>query len=111
MLLNTLQKKSVLAVILAYSGVVWLKAWHQYGYSRSAIVFPFASNWLRDSMVILIPVLLAVWGGVALAQWLIDRFNGRMSSSTQSILMASILGGMTSLTIILMENNRAIGNR
>lgn len=114
MILNTLPKKSALAVLIAYGSIVWLKEWHQYVYTRSAINFPPVSSWLRDSMIVLIPVMLAVWVGVAIAQWLIERSKGRMSPSTQSILAAAILGGVTSSTIMLIENTRifwtGIGN-
>lgn len=108
MIFNTLPKMSVLAIFIACGGVVWLNEWHQYGYSSTALTFPSVSSWLRDSMIVLIPVMLAVWLGIALAQRIINRFDQRMSPSTQSILTAAILGGMTSLTIILMENNRTI---
>ncbi|MBI3241376.1 MAG: hypothetical protein HYZ49_03690 [Chloroflexi bacterium] len=103
MILDTLPKKSVLAVLIACGGIVWLNEWHQFAYSRSPINFPPVSNWLRDSMFVLIPVALAIWIGIALSQWLIDRFGGRMSPSAQSMLTAAILGGATSFAIILME--------
>lgn len=106
MILNSLLKKSALAVIFAYGGVAWLNVWHQYGYSRSMLIFPSISSGLRDSMILLIPVMLAVWAGIALVQWLVNRSNGRMSISTQSILTAAILGGLSSITIIVMENTR-----
>lgn len=106
MILNSLFKKSALAVIFAYGGVAWLNIWHQYNYSRSALVFPPISNWLRDSLILLLPVMLAVWAGIALAQWLINRSGERMSLSTQYILTAAILGVVTSVTIIVMENTR-----
>jgi len=114
MILNTLPNKSALAAIIAYAGIVWLNEWHQFVYTRSAIEFPPVSNWLRDSMIVLIPVTLAVWVGIGLIQWIIDRFGRRMSPSTQSMLAATILGGLTSLSIILIETNRifrtGIGN-
>ena len=109
MILNTLPKKFALSTLIACCSVVWLNTWHQYGYSRSAINFPPISNWFRDSMIVLIPVMLAVWVSIALTQWLIGRSNGRMSPSTQSMLAAAILGGMTSITIMLIENYRIIG--
>jgi hypothetical protein len=63
---------------------------------------------LRDTLIILLPVMLAVWIGAALTQWIINRSNGRMSVSTQSMLAAGILGGMTSITISLIESTRGI---
>jgi hypothetical protein len=107
--LNTLPKKIALAILIAFGSVVWLNTWHQYVYTRSQIVFPPVSNRLRDTLIILIPVMLAVWIGAALTQWIINRSSGRMSVSTQSILAAGILGGLTSITISLMESTRGIG--
>jgi hypothetical protein len=107
--LNTLPKKITLAILIAFGSVVWLNTWHQYVYTRSRIDFPPVSNRLRDTLILLIPVLLAVWIGAALTQWIISRSNGRMSVSTQSILTAGILGGITSITISLIETTRGLG--
>ncbi len=113
MTLDTLAKKSALAVLITYGSVAWLTVWHEFGFNFR-MTFPSNSSWARDTMIILLPVMLAVWVGIALAQWLINRFHGRMSPSTQSMLTASILGGLTTLSIILMEANRifrtGIGN-
>ncbi len=109
MILNTFSRKFALAIFIAFGSVLWLNKWHQYVYTRSRVDFPPVSNWLRDSMIILLPVLLAVWIGVALTEWITNRSNGRMSASTQSILAAAILGGMTSITISLIESTRGIG--
>ncbi len=108
MILNTLLRKSVLAIFIACGGVAWLNEWHQYGYSSTAIIFPPVSSWMRDSMIVLIPIMFAVWASMTFAEWIINRFTQHLSPSTQSILTAAILGGVTSLTIVLMENNRAI---
>ena len=106
MILKTLPNKIVLAALISYSGILWLNLQHEFVYTRSAIQFPPVSNWLRDAMIVLIPVMLAVWIGIGLTQWVIDRFGRRLSSSTQSMLAAAILGGVTSLSIILIEANR-----
>ena len=108
MTFNTLPKKSVLAVLIAFSSVAWLTVWHEFGFN-TRMSFPSNSSWSRDTMIILLPVMLAVWVSVALAQWLINLSHGRMSPSTQSMLTASILGGLTTLSIILMEANRIFG--
>lgn len=108
MIFNTLTKKSVLAVFIACGGVVWLNEWHQYGYSSTELTFPSVSSWLRDSMIVLLPVMLAVWFGLTLAQWIIDRFDHKLSPSTQAILTATLLGGATSLAFLLIENNQII---
>ena len=107
-MLNTIARKFILAVLISYGSVVWLSEWHQYGYSRSPLQFPPVSSWLRDSMIVFAPVMLAVWVGTVLAQWLIGRSNGRMSASTQSILTAAILAGFTTIAVILTEGNRII---
>jgi hypothetical protein len=109
MILNTLPKKITLAILIAFGSVVWLNTWHQYVYTNSRIAFPPVSNRLRDTLIILIPIMLAVWIGVALTQWIINRSSGRMSISTQSILAAGILGSLTSLTISLIESIRGTG--
>lgn len=109
MTLDTLPRKFVLAILIAFGSIVWLNQWHRYIYTRSRIDFPRVSNNLRDTIIILIPVVLAVWIGVALSQWVINRFSGRMSPATQSILAAGILGGITSITITLTESIRNIG--
>ena len=109
MILNTVPRKLALAILIAFGSVVWLNTWHQYVYTRSRVNFPPVSNTLRDTLIILIPVLLAVWIGVALTQWIINRSSGQMSPSTQSMLTAGTLGCLTSITVTLMESIRGIG--
>ncbi len=106
MILNTFPKKLALAALIAFGGIVWLNRLHEFFYSRSAIQFPPVSNWLRDALIVLVPVMLAVWIGMGLVQWMIDRFGQRLSLSTQSILAAAILGALTSLATIVIEANR-----
>ena len=106
MILNTLPKKLVLAVLIACGSIVWLNQWHKYVYSRGEVQFPPVSNWLRDSLIVLIPITLAVWLGVALIEWLNNRFGERISPTGQTILAATILGSMTSLATTLIEVNR-----
>lgn len=106
MVLNSLPKKIALAALIASCGIVWLNLWHQFVYTRSAIQFPVVSNWLRDAITVLLPVVLAVWIGIDLLQWMTNRFGRRLSLSTQSMLAAAIVGGMTSLSIVLIEANR-----
>jgi hypothetical protein len=106
MLLKSLPSKLVLTALIAYGGIEWLKLWHRFVYTRSAIIFPPFSSWLRDLMIVLVPVLLAVWIGIGLLQWIIDHFGRRMSASWQSILTAITLGGVTSLSFVLVEANQ-----
>ena len=108
MILNTLPRKFAIAILIACASVIWLSKWHQYVYTRSRVDFPPVSNWMRDSMFILIPVMLAVWVGFALAQQITDRLSGRMSASSQSMLVAAILGGMTTIMILLVESSRSL---
>ena len=98
----------MLAIFIACGGVMWLNEWHQYGYSSTEINFPTVSSWLRDSMIVLPPVMLAVWLGVALAQWINNRFDHKWSPSTQSICLAILMGVGTSLVFMLIESNRVI---
>ncbi len=106
MILNTLPKKFARAVLIAFVGIAWLNLLHEFVYTPSAIQFPPVSNWLRDTLIVLAPVMLAVWIGIALVQWMIDRFGRRLSVSTQSMLAAAMLGALTSLSTILIEANR-----
>lgn len=108
MILNTLSRKSILAVFIAHGSVLWLNRWHQYGYSTSPINFPPFSSWWRDSMIVFLPVMLAVWIGVWFSQLIIDRSSQRMTPFTQSMLIAGILGGGTSIMIALMESSRVV---
>lgn len=94
---------------MAGTSILWLKAWHQYGFSRTRIAFPPFSNWGRDSKIVLLPVLLAVWVGVALAQMLITRSGNKFTVSTNTILVACILAGIGTAAVILVEGSRVIG--
>ena len=98
----------MLAIFIACGGVMWLNEWHQYGYSSTEINFPTVSSWLRDSMIVLLPVMMAVWLGVALAQWINNRFDHKWSPSTQSICLAILMGVVTSLVFMLIESSRVI---
>jgi len=105
MALDTFPKKSALAAILAYGSMVWLSQWHKVAYSSTAIQFPPFSNWLRDFIVLLPPMLLAVWLGTLLAQRLVDRFGEMMSGSTRSLVTAALLAFSTAVVVMLIENN------
>lgn len=108
MTINTPLKQFILAIFIACSSVLWLNQWHQYGYTRSPITFPPVSTWWRDAFLILIPLVLAVWLGSALAQRVTERFAGRFSPSMQIVLAAVILGGATTAAVLLMENTRIV---
>lgn len=108
MTINTPLKQFILAIFIACSSVLWLNQWHQYGYTRSPITFPPVSTWWRDAFILLIPLLLAVWLGSALAQRLAERFAGRFSPSMQIVVAAAILGGATTAAVLLMENTRIV---
>ena len=107
-MINTVSRKSILAILIAIGSILWLYLWHRYGYSRAPLPFPPVSSWLRDAMIIFVPVLLAILAGSALSQWLIGHSQGRLASSLQSILEAFILAVVTSLGIMLIENDRTL---
>ena len=106
MVFNTLPKKFAVSILIACGSIVWLNKWHQYVYTRSRIDFPPVSNWVRDSILVLIPIMLAVWAGAILTQRITDRFGNWMSASTQSMVTASILGSMSTMMILLVEGSR-----
>lgn len=108
MIFNTLPRKFAIAILISCASVMWLNKWHQYVYTRSRVDFPPVSTWAHDSMFILVPVMLAVWIGSALAQQITDLLSGRISASSQSMLIAAILGGMTTIAILLVESSRLI---
>ena len=108
MKLNTLFRKSTLAVLITFGSIIWLNKWHEYVYSHGAVKFPPVSNWLRDSLIVLIPIIIAVWLGFVLIEWFTHRFGERLTPTGQIVLTATILGCLTSLATILIEANRAI---
>ena len=91
MKLNSFSKKFVLAILIAFGGVVWLNVWHRLEHDHGLINSMPVSNWLGDSLIVLLPIMLAVWGGLALSQRLIDRSSGRMHSWLQTGLKAAVL--------------------
>jgi len=107
--LDTFPKKTALASILAYGSVVWLSQWHQFAYSAKAIQFPPFSSWLRDTIILMPPILLVIWLGTLLTQRLTERFGARISGSTRSILTSGLLAVSTSLVVMLIENNGRFG--
>lgn len=109
MTINTpLKQLFILAILIACSSVLWLNQWHQVGFTRTPITFPPVSTWWRDVFLLLIPLVLVVWLGSALAQRVAERFVGRFSPSMQIVLVAVILGGLTTATILIVENSRIV---
>ena len=106
--LNTLPRKLILACLLAYGSVRWLNIWHQYGFSRSPIDFPTVSSWWRDSFALFVPILLAIWIGIAIAERFIQTSAGRISASNQSMFAAAILSIVTTLTVMTVEGSRSL---
>ena len=112
---NTLSKKIVLTVLVAFGGILWLNVWHQIGHSHEVIAASSPIlNWLRDSVILLLPVMLAVWIGTVIAQWIGARSNGRISILAQSSLTIALVGILTSIVLVVVEANRflrtGIGN-
>ena len=114
MKLDTISKKITLSILIAFGGVLWLNIWHQIGHSHEAIGASPMVYWLRDSFILLLPVMLAVWTFAAIAQRLRDRSNGRISPIMRSALSVGVLGVFTSVIFISIETNRVfrmgIGN-
>ncbi len=108
MIFNTVPKKFAVSILIACSSIVWLNKWHQYVYTRSRIDFPPVSNWVRDSIFVLLPIMLAIWTGVILTQKINNRFSRWMSASTQSMMTASVLAGMSTVMILFVEGSRNI---
>lgn len=86
MKINSTSKKFLLAFLIAYGGVLWLNVWHRIGHSYGMMGSEPMLSWLRDSVIVLLPVLLAVLIGTAAAQWLGRLSNGRMPPLAQTSL-------------------------
>jgi hypothetical protein len=99
-------KNLLLAILITYGGVLWLNVWHQLGHNHGLVSASEVLSWLRDSTIILLPVMLAVWSAFAIVQWLINLSNGRMSPLAQSILSVAFTSILTSAVFILIESNR-----
>ena len=108
MKINSNSRKLLLTILIAYGGVLWLNVWHQIGHSHGTIGLSPLLYWLRDSIIILLPVMLAVWTGTAITQWLSDRSNGRMSPFAQSSLSVVLMGLLTSVAFIMIESNHSL---
>ena len=55
MKLDTISKKIMLSVLVAFGGVFWLNTWHHLG-GRGALISAPLGYWLRDSIFILAPL-------------------------------------------------------
>jgi hypothetical protein len=108
MKIDTILKKITLTLFAALGGVLWLNIWHQIGHSHETIGSSPVVYWLRDSLIVLLPILLAVLIGSALLQWLGDRFSGRISPRSQTALTVAMLGVLTSTAIIMVEASRIL---
>ena len=108
MKINTNSKKLLLALLLAYGGVLWLNVWHQIGHSYGTIGSSPVVYWLRDSVIVLLPALLAVFLGTGLSQWLGNRSNGRLSPRAQNFLSVVFVSGLSALAFVLIESNPSL---
>ena len=108
MKLNSFSKKFVLAILIAFGGVVWLNVWHRLEHDHGLINSMPVSNWLGDSLIVLLPIMLVVWGGLALSQRLIDRSSRRMHSWLQTGLKAAVLGILSAAVLVLFETNTSL---
>ena len=114
MKINTNSRKFLLSILIAYGGVLWLNVWHQLGHNHGLISASPVLFWLRDSSIVLLPVMLAVWVAAAIIQRLSDRSNGGMPPLAHSLLSVGIMSILTSLPFIMIESNHSfrtgIGN-
>lgn len=108
MIIDTLPKKFSLAVLISFGSVVWLYTWHEYGFSRTPLLFPPFSNESRDALIILIPVMLGVWISVQLTKWIVELTGRRMSTSNQAILAALITTSLITTLVMSIEGTRTI---
>ena len=108
MKINSILKKFFLTVLVAYGGILWLYVRHKLGHDHGVVGAAPVQYWLRDSIIVLLPVFLAVMIGTALVQWLVDRSNGRLSPKAQSALSVILLGVLTSAILLVIESNRTL---
>ncbi len=108
MISKNVYQKIFLAVVFAMGDVLWLKIWHQYGYSDFPLIFPYLSSWWRDAFIVLFPVALAVWVGAYLAERILDRSPWQITGSSRSVITAFLLGTMASAVFAIVENDKQI---
>ncbi len=110
MKIESISQKIVMTVLVAFGGVLWLNVWHQIGHNSHEVIEGASTMtyWLSDSITVLLPVLFVIWGGSFLAQWLEDRFSGRISSKALTALTVILLGGLTSTLLVAVEATRIL---
>ncbi|MBI5944062.1 MAG: IPT/TIG domain-containing protein [Chloroflexi bacterium] len=108
MKINTLIRKFLLTVLIAYGGVLWLYVRHKLAHDHGVIGSSPVAYWLRDSVMVLLPVFLAVWVGAWLVQRLADRSNGRTTPKRQFALSVMILGVLTTAVLLVIESSRGL---
>ena len=108
MKIDTISRKITLTLLAAFGGVLWLNVWHQIGHSHEIIGASPVAYWVRDSLMVLLPVMLAVLSSAALIQWLGNRFNSRISPRVLTILTVTLLGALTSTVLIMAEISRIL---
>jgi len=107
-------KKFSLVVLLSLGSILWLNVWHRLEHEHGLSSPEPVLNWLRDALLFLLPVMAAVWfGGLILQRWL-DRSAKQRGTRMQIVLSSVVLGGFSTLVVILMESNNflhsAVGN-
>jgi len=102
---TTFSRKTVLAIFVAFGGVGWLDVWSRLRHAQVLSSPVSISTWLRDSLIVLPPVLLAIWLGVEFTQRLFKPAN----KAGRVMLDLLILGGLTAIAILLIQNNTRLG--
>ncbi len=104
MKINTSFRNIFLAIMTSYGGLLWLNAWHQYHEHGIFGALPFF-NWARDLVIVVGPVLLAVWIADGLSRWLSERLKWKSSNFSQSVIMVFILSVLAATVLVSIEAN------
>ncbi|HNN12341.1 MAG TPA: multicopper oxidase domain-containing protein, partial [Anaerolineales bacterium] len=108
MKINNNIKKFFLALLIALSSVLWLNVWHQISYRQGEIVTSPFQHWLSDATFVFLPILIAVWIGVTLVQWISGDSEERLSVSSQSMLAILFVGVLVSSVVLMIETRQNI---
>lgn len=96
--------KVLLSLVLAYGGVLWLGVWHHVSHEFTSPAAQPVMNWLRDSAIVLLPVMLAVFAGTTLVQGLDKLTKGRLPSALQNVLSVLLAGFFSAAALVWIES-------
>lgn len=107
MKINTNVRMFFFALLTAWVSVLWLNAWHQVSFNYSIPgIAPFR-NWMSDTAIVFLPSILAVWLGMSIQKWAVERSAGRLSEPAQTALSVIILSLLVSAAILWIETSRS----